>query len=95
MRTSRWVVWTYTIIILAGIIAALPNVLTAKQLAALPSWFPKQQVTLGLDLQGGSHLVLEVDAAALKHRPPPLAARRCARRPAQGAHRRIFGAACR
>ncbi|WP_439501951.1 protein translocase subunit SecD [Aminobacter ciceronei] len=66
MRTSRWVVWTYTIIILAGIIAALPNVLTAKQLAALPSWFPKQQVTLGLDLQGGSHLVLEVDAAALK-----------------------------
>ncbi|PWK76888.1 protein translocase subunit SecD [Aminobacter sp. AP02] len=66
MRTSRWVVVTYTIIILAGIIAALPNVLTAKQLAALPSWFPKQQVTLGLDLQGGSHLVLEVDAAALK-----------------------------
>ena len=66
MRTSRWVVVTYTIIILAGIIAALPNVFTTKQLAALPSWFPKQQVTLGLDLQGGSHLVLEVDAAALK-----------------------------
>ncbi|WP_378947231.1 protein translocase subunit SecD [Mesorhizobium sp. ANAO-SY3R2] len=66
MRTSRWVVVTYTIIILAGIIAALPNILTHQQLAALPDWFPKKQVTLGLDLQGGSHLVLEVDAKSLK-----------------------------
>ncbi len=39
---------------------------TPQQLAALPSWVPKHQITLGLDLQGGSHLVLEVDAAALK-----------------------------
>ena len=66
MRTPRWVIATYAIIILAGIIAALPNVFTAQQLASMPSWFPKKQVTLGLDLQGGSHLVLEVDSAALK-----------------------------
>ena len=66
MRTPRWVITTYAIIILAGIIAALPNVFTAQQLASMPSWFPKKQVTLGLDLQGGSHLVLEVDSAALK-----------------------------
>ena len=66
MRTPRWVITTYAIIILAGIIAALPNVFTAGQLASMPSWFPKKQVTLGLDLQGGSHLVLEVDSAALK-----------------------------
>jgi len=32
----------------------------------MPSWFPKRQVTLGLDLSGGSYLVLEVDAASLK-----------------------------
>ena len=66
MRTPRWVITTYAIIILAGIIAALPNVFTAQQLASMPNWFPKKQVTLGLDLQGGSHLVLEVDSAALK-----------------------------
>lgn len=66
MRTPRWVMVTYAIIILAGIIAALPNIFTSRQLAAMPSWFPKQQVTLGLDLQGGSHLVLEVDSATLK-----------------------------
>lgn len=57
---------SYAIIILAGILAALPNIFTQQQLAALPSWLPKQQVTLGLDLRGGSHLVLEVDAETLK-----------------------------
>jgi SecD/SecF fusion protein len=66
MRTPRWVVVTYVILILAGVIAALPNMFTSQQLAAFPGWVPKQQITLGLDLQGGSHLVLEVDAAALK-----------------------------
>jgi SecD/SecF fusion protein len=66
MRTSRWVLISYTLLIIAGIIAALPNLFTQTQLAALPGWFPKQQVTLGLDLQGGSHLVLEVDAEKLK-----------------------------
>jgi SecD/SecF fusion protein len=66
MRTPRWVMACYAIIILAGILAALPNLFTAQQLASMPSWVPKQQVTLGLDLRGGAHLVLEVDKAALK-----------------------------
>jgi len=66
MHTSRWVIVTYAAIILFGIIAAFPNLLTHQQLAALPDWVPKRQVTLGLDLSGGSHLVLEVDAKALK-----------------------------
>jgi len=57
---------TYAIIILAGVLAALPNLFPPQQLASMPAWFPKQQVTLGLDLRGGSHLVLEVDAKALK-----------------------------
>ncbi|QGA56126.1 protein translocase subunit SecD [Brucella sp. 2280] len=66
MRTSKWVVALYSLVVLIGIIIALPNFFTQKQLDALPSWLPKRQVTLGLDLRGGSYLVLEVDAAALK-----------------------------
>jgi SecD/SecF fusion protein len=66
MRTPRWVMVTYAIIVLAGILAALPNLFSPQQLASLPKWVPKQQITLGLDLRGGSHLVLEVDADALK-----------------------------
>lgn len=65
MRTSRWVLATYLAVVFAGLLAVLPNFLTPTQLGALPGWFPKQQITLGLDLRGGSHLVLEVDAKAL------------------------------
>src|SRR5687767_2155207 len=66
LRTRPWLLITYAIVILIGLIAALPNLLTPQQLAYLPSWFPTQQITLGLDLRGGSNLVLEVDAAALQ-----------------------------
>lgn len=66
MRTSKWVAVLYGLIVLIGIIIALPNFFTKTQLEAMPSWFPKRQVTLGLDLSGGSYLVLEVDAASLK-----------------------------
>src|ERR1019366_2732455 len=31
-----------------------------------PSWIPHQKLNLGLDLQGGSYLLLEVDTGALK-----------------------------
>ena len=66
MRTRPWLLFVYAAVILIGLLAALPNLLTPQQLASLPSWFPKQQMTLGLDLRGGSNLVLEVDAAALQ-----------------------------
>ena len=65
MRTPRWLVVTYALIILFGIVTALPNLFPQPVLAQVPGWLPKQQVTLGLDLRGGSHLVLEVDARAL------------------------------
>jgi SecD/SecF fusion protein len=60
-----WRLCAYAIIVVAGIATALPNLLTPQQLDALPNWLPKQQVALGLDLHGGAHLVLEVDAKAL------------------------------
>ncbi|MBN9044705.1 MAG: protein translocase subunit SecD [Rhizobiales bacterium] len=66
MRTSKWMVVLYSVVVLIGIIIALPNFFTQKQLDAMPSWLPKRQVTLGLDLRGGSYLLLEIDQAALK-----------------------------
>ncbi len=53
-------------IILAAIVTALPNLFASERLQAMPGWFPKNQVNLGLDLQGGSHLLLEVDLVALE-----------------------------
>ncbi|QRM43111.1 protein translocase subunit SecD [Rhizobium sp. BG4] len=65
MRNSPWLVFTYSVIIVLGIIIALPNMLSQSTLDKLPAWLPHSQVSLGLDLRGGSHLVLEVDEADL------------------------------
>ena len=53
-----------TLILFAVLVAflfAFPNLFTEKSLKTFPSFIPNQQVNLGLDLQGGSHLLLEVD----------------------------------
>jgi SecD/SecF fusion protein len=65
MYYPRWKIALYAVSILIGILVAVPNLLPRQQLDALPDWLPKQPVALGLDLRGGSHLLLEVDSAAL------------------------------
>lgn len=53
------------IVSLAGILFTLPNFFTQQTIASLPDWMPKQQIVLGLDLQGGSHLLLQVNKEEL------------------------------
>ena len=65
MRTSAWRLVAYAMIIIVGALTAVPNLLPSEQLKGLPDWLPRKQVTLGLDLRGGMHLVLEVDGKAL------------------------------
>lgn len=48
------------------VLFAIPSFLSESTRESLPSWLPKQAVNLGLDLQGGSHLLLEVDFEAFK-----------------------------
>ncbi|OAP41134.1 preprotein translocase subunit SecD [Sinorhizobium glycinis] len=66
MRTSRWAVLAYVAIIIFGCLAAVPSVLTPAVRERFASVLPFKPVTLGLDLRGGSHLVLEVDGAGLQ-----------------------------
>lgn len=66
MRTSKWAILAYVAVTLFGIIAALPNVLSVETQQRYAAYLPVKPVTLGLDLKGGSHLVLEVDAAGLR-----------------------------
>jgi protein-export membrane protein SecD len=62
---SRWKIIAIVAVCLAGILFTLPNFFSRETLAGLPSWVPARQMTLGLDLQGGAHVVLEVDTPAL------------------------------
>lgn len=66
MKNSPALVSLYLAIILTGLLLALPNVLPASVLERWPSFLPSQPVALGLDLRGGSHLVLEVDGTELR-----------------------------
>ncbi|MEM9287490.1 MAG: protein translocase subunit SecD [Pseudomonadota bacterium] len=60
-----WKIALITGICVLGLIFALPNVLDENTRGQFPSWAPTNTVNLGLDLQGGSHFLLEVDSASV------------------------------
>jgi len=59
---AKWKVVLVLGVCLLGALFAAPNFLSRAQIDAFPDWLPKKQISLGLDLQGGSHLLLEVGA---------------------------------
>jgi preprotein translocase subunit SecD len=62
--------WKITLIVgscLLFIFLAIPSFLTDNFRNKLPDWLPHHAVNLGLDLQGGSQLLLEVDFDAYMH----------------------------
>lgn len=65
MNLSRWKVLLVVLATVLGLALSLPNVLPKSTLDSLPGFAPKRPLNLGLDLQGGSSLLLEVDTQAL------------------------------
>ncbi len=61
LQVSLWTRVVTLIILLGGILVALPNALPDSVLKHYPSFLPSSSVNLGLDLQGGSYLLLEVE----------------------------------
>lgn len=73
-RYSRFKIIAVSILALAGFLYAAPSVLSPETRSAIrngtPSWLPAwivphQAIVLGLDLQGGSHVLLEVDRQSI------------------------------
>ena len=46
---------------LIGALLVLPNFFAKETLASWPSWVPTKQLSLGLDLRGGAHLLLSME----------------------------------
>ncbi len=65
LHFSRWKTVLIWLAVIAGVLFAMPNLLTQSQRDALPGFVPHRPMTLGLDLQGGSYVLLEVDRASL------------------------------
>ncbi len=62
---SRWKTILIWLTVLAGVLFAAPNLMPKSVLDQLPSFVPHKQITLGLDLQGGSYILLEIDKQSL------------------------------
>src|SRR3984893_5603517 len=62
---TRWKAAAILLTALAVCLCALPNFFSDNLVRHWPSW-AQRHIVLGLDLQGGSHLLLEVDSAAVR-----------------------------
>ena len=59
----RWKVWGIVLICLVGVALAIPSLFPESQVAKWPAAVPSARINLGLDLAGGSHLLLEADTS--------------------------------
>lgn len=57
----RWKMLLVLVVCVYCAVAAFPNLLSEKQRSELPEFLPRQSAPLGLDLRGGSHLLLQLD----------------------------------
>ncbi len=59
MFFARWKIWGISLICAACVLLGLPSLLPPRAEAWLPAWAQAIHINLGLDLAGGSHLLLE------------------------------------
>jgi preprotein translocase subunit SecD len=60
----RWKIWSITLTCVLGILLAVPSLLPAHVTENWPGW-ARQDINLGLDLAGGSELLLEAETGSL------------------------------
>lgn len=69
VHIARWKVIAILLVCLFGFLYSAPNVVGSKaqgwMTENLPAWFPHKTVNLGLDLQGGAHLLMDVDVQSV------------------------------
>ena len=61
---SRWKTLFILGLVAVGLVLAAPNAMNEQQRAAMPA-FAQKTINLGLDLQGGAHMLLEVDLSSV------------------------------
>jgi protein-export membrane protein SecD len=66
LHFERWKIVAILGTIFLGFLFALPNFVSKETLASWPNFLPKRQMPLGLDLQGGAHLLLALDQKEIR-----------------------------
>src|ERR1700689_5189008 len=69
LRLANWKVASIFALIFCAALLVVPSFLSSDAVATLeaklPSWIPVRPIVLGLDLQGGAHLLMEVDTPSV------------------------------
>lgn len=66
LHFERWKIFSILGICLVGMLFAMPNFFSKETVETWPSFMPKRQMPLGLDLRGGAHLLLALDTNEVK-----------------------------
>src|SRR5574338_180055 len=67
LQVARWRIILVIVVTVMGIAFAFPNFVPENVRNSLPGFVPRQAINLGLDLRGGSQLLLEVDVNTMRH----------------------------
>ena len=63
LEFPKWKVWLVALVVALGVFLSIPSLIAGTPVAdKWPAWLPHYKISLGLDLAGGSHLLLEADA---------------------------------
>src|SRR5271165_4233353 len=69
LRFAPWKLASVLALVAAAILLVVPSFLPAETVdslaARLPGFLPMRQIVLGLDLQGGAYMLMEVDSASV------------------------------
>ncbi|MCB1435984.1 MAG: protein translocase subunit SecD [Rhodobiaceae bacterium] len=65
LHFARWKAVLILLVCLVGAGYTALNFVSPQTLAKFPDWIPSKQIVLGLDLQGGVHLLWEVDTQSV------------------------------
>jgi protein-export membrane protein SecD len=66
LHFSKFKIAGLALVVLAGIVFSLPNFMSQSTRLNMPDFLPSSALNLGLDLQGGSHLLLSVDTQSVQ-----------------------------
>ena len=66
LHFERWKIVLIVLTCLSGVVFTFPNFFSKETVAGWPWWMPHRQLPLGLDLQGGAHLLLAMDTNELE-----------------------------
>lgn len=65
LHFERWKIALIALVTLTGVLFTAPNFMSKETLASFPAFLPSKQVNLGLDLRGGSYLLLRVETEGI------------------------------